>query len=227
MAARDSLPRWVAPAVALLTVALLAAMLLAIAPLREALGAALSGETDRMREDLRAIGVWGAVVLFLLVQVHTVVFYPSEIVLVVAGYVYGIPVGLALMVVAWGASGVCCWGLGRTLGRPVLHSVFGAERIGRLERLLERQGAFPLLAARLVPIVPHALTGYVAGALRVPLGRFAWTTVVGYLPLQTAVVVLGHRLEELSPTDPVLWGAVVAMLALLLASRPLLRRLEA
>jgi len=219
-------PRLIAPLVAAGTLVLLAALLLGVEPLREALQAAFRGDTGRMRDDLLALGLWGAVVLFLLVQVHTVVFYPAEIVLVVAGYVYGIPVGLALMVLAWATSGVCCWALGRAIGRPVLRAAFGASQIDALERLLDRQGAFPLLAARLIPVVPHALAGYVAGALRVPIGRFAWTTVVGYLPLQATVVVLGHRLDGLSPTDPLLWGAVAALLALLVASRPLLRRIE-
>ena len=76
-------------------------------------------------------------------------------------------------------------------------------------------GVTALLAARLVPIVPYSAVGYVAGAAQVPLWRFAWTTVVGSVPLCAAVVYLGHRLDSLSPTDP---GVLVAVGAFLLAA---------
>ena len=55
---------------------------------------------------------------------------------------------------------------------------------------------------RLVPIVPFSLFSYAAGSARVPAGRFAWTTAVGYLPITAVFAYLGSRLEELSPDDP-------------------------
>jgi len=48
-----------------------------------------------------------------------------------------------------------------------------------------------LLLARLVPFVPMSLVGYAAGAARVPLGRYTWTTVVGILPITAAATYLG------------------------------------
>ncbi|WP_320669399.1 TVP38/TMEM64 family protein [Patulibacter defluvii] len=219
-------PRWLVPLGTVVGTLLLLGGLLAIPALRDALGTALRGDTTQLRTDLRALGVGGALILFLLVQVHAVVFYPAEIVLAVAGFVYGWALGLGLMVVAWAVSAVLCWLLGRSIGRPVVRAAFGERRVDGLERLLARQGTFPLLAARLIPVVPYALAGYVAGALRVPLPRYAWTSVVGYLPLQAAVVLLGHRLDDLSPTDPLLWAAFAPLLILLVATRPLLRRIE-
>ena len=44
---------------------------------------------------------------------------------------------------------------------------------------------------RLVPIVPFSLFSYVAGAARVPFGRFMWTTAVGYIPITAVFVYLG------------------------------------
>ena len=53
-----------------------------------------------------------------------------------------------------------------------------------------------LLAMRLIPIIPFSLFSIVAGAARVPLPTFLWTTVVGYLPLTALFVYLGSQLEE-------------------------------
>ena len=68
---------------------------------------------------------------------------------------------------------------------------------------------------RLIPIVPFSLFSYVAGAAHVPLPRFVWTTVVGYIPLTAVFVYLGNRLEELSPTDPILWAGAAVLIALM------------
>jgi uncharacterized membrane protein YdjX (TVP38/TMEM64 family) len=83
-----------------------------------------------------------------------------------------------------------------------------------------------LLAARLVPVVPFSLTGYVAGAARVSLWRFSWTTVVGFLPLTLVFVLLGSRLEGLSLTDPLLYLALAPLGALLFLAKPLARRMR-
>jgi uncharacterized membrane protein YdjX (TVP38/TMEM64 family) len=131
-----------------------------------------------------------------------------------------------LMLVAWLMTGLLGFAVGRWIGGPAARRIFGEERLGRVERLLDRAGALPLLAVRLIPVVPFSLASSASGVLHVPIGRFAWTTVVGYIPLTCAVVLLGDRLEHLSASDPVLWAAVAGMLLLLVLARPLVRRLE-
>ena len=59
-------------------------------------------------------------------------------------------------------------------------------------------GVTLLLAARPIPIFPFSITGYAAGAARVGLWRFTWTTGVGYLPLTVAVAYLGSGAQSLS-----------------------------
>ncbi|MEV4419053.1 VTT domain-containing protein [Patulibacter sp. NPDC049589] len=228
MAARDRhlRPKVVAAAVAVLVTAVLVALVLFVPALNDALGHVLDGDTGALRDQLRDLGVAGALVLVALVLVHTVIPYPAELALAVAGYVYGFWIGVPLMLGAWLLTGLLGYALGRSLGRPAARGLLGADRVDRLAAMLEDAGAFPLLASRLVPVVPFTLASVVPGALRVPLPRFAWTTFVGYVPMTCIVVLLGGRLEHLSPTDPLLWLAVAAILAMLFAARPLLRRVE-
>ena len=70
---------------------------------------------------------------------------------------------------------------------------------------------------RLIPILPFSIVSYAAGAARVPLWRFVWTTAVGYLPITALAVYFGTRLEGLSLTDPLVLGSAAALLALLCA----------
>ncbi|MGO9957908.1 MAG: TVP38/TMEM64 family protein [Solirubrobacteraceae bacterium] len=99
------------------------------------------------------------------------------------------------------------------------------RRFDWLTSTIERGGVYLLLGGRLIPIVPFALIGYAAGATRISLSRFSWTTVVGYLPLTAAVAYLGSRAQTLSTNDPVLWIAVAVVVALFLGERLLRHRL--
>jgi uncharacterized membrane protein YdjX (TVP38/TMEM64 family) len=82
--------------------------------------------------------------------------------------------------------------------------------------VIERGGAPALLVSRLVPFVAYSLVGYLAGAARVPIWRSAWTSFVGILPVTAAPTYLGHALDDLSASDPLLWVAL-GVIALLMA----------
>ena len=116
--------------------------------------------------------------------------------------------------------------IGRRTARPIIAYFVGSKRLDRLERAVDNGGATLLLAARLVSIVPFSLFSIVAGAAAAPRLRFLWTTAVGYIPITAVAVYLGTTLEDLSPTDPRVWAAVVAVLVLLLLARQLKPLLE-
>jgi uncharacterized membrane protein YdjX (TVP38/TMEM64 family) len=198
-----------------------AAIVASVPELRHALSLALAGNLDGLRNQFRWLGAGGVALLLMLMLVHAVVFYPTELVTATAGLVYGFVPGLALVACGWLASGLLSYLLGRTVGKPLARVLFGRRRFEMLELAVQRGGTSLLLALRLVPIVPFALAGYVAGAVRVPVWRFAWTTLIGYLPQTALVAYLGSQSRSLSPSDPRLWAGVAAMLLLLAAARML------
>jgi uncharacterized membrane protein YdjX (TVP38/TMEM64 family) len=210
--------------VALGGIAVLAVLVLAIEPLRSGVSDAVTGDTGALREDLQGIGVSGAAIVLLLGLVHVVVWYPAEILNAAVGYVYGFWVAMPLIMVVWLVNAVVAYWIGRNAALPILYRFIGRDRLDRFERLAERGGVTLLLSMRLIPIVPFSLFSYAAGAAKVPLSRFVWTTVLGYIPLTVVFVYLGSQLEELSATDPFLWiGAAVLIALILLTAR--LRRL--
>jgi uncharacterized membrane protein YdjX (TVP38/TMEM64 family) len=195
-----------------------AAIALLFPSLREAVGDAIQGDTESVREDLgNSFG--GAVLVFWLAMVHVIVWYPAEILDAAAGYVFGFGFGFPLVLACWVISGLGAYAVGRHAARPLLYRIAGEERFLRVERLVERGGATFLLAARLIPIMPFSLMGYVCGAARVPLVRFTWTTAVGYAPITAYFTYLGSRLEGFSAEDPILWIGGIGILLCLLAFR--------
>jgi len=210
--------------VTLAGIAAMAAIVGAVDPLRESVMAAIQGDHDEVREQIDRLGVAGPLVILALCILHSVVFYPAEIVDAAAGFAYGFFPALALVMFGWILNGLACWAIGRSIARPLLDRWFGEARFERAERTIERGGPPLLLAMRLIPILPFSIVSYAAGAARVPLWRFLWTTVLGYLPITALSVYFGTRLEGLSLTDPLVLGTALALLALLGAGHWAMRR---
>jgi uncharacterized membrane protein YdjX (TVP38/TMEM64 family) len=214
---------WTGVAVTVGGILLGAAIALLIPSLREAVGDAIQGDTASVREDLgNSFG--GAVLVFWLAMVHVIVWYPAEILDAATGYVFEFGFGFPLVMACWVISGLAAYAVGRHAARPLLYRLAGEERFLRVERLIDRGGATFLVAARLIPIMPFSLLGYVCGAARVPLVRFTWTTAVGYAPITAYFTYLGSRLEGFSAEDPILWIGGVGILLCLLAFRFIIPR---
>ena len=205
----------------------LTGMLFAIDPIRDAVGAAFAGDLGEMREELDSLGAAAALVLLGIALVHAVVPFPAEFPTAAAGFVFGFAVGFPLMVLAWTLSCLVAYGLARGIGPPLLDRLAGRERMEATDRLIARGGWPILLAGRLIPVIPYNLVSYAAGATRVPLGRFAWTTAVGVMPLTALTALLGQRLQEPRFDDPVLWAILLGVIALVALARPVGRRLRA
>lgn len=205
-------------------IALLAGLVVAIPELRDAFGAAIRGDHEQVRAEIDSLGAWGPVLIVALALIHAVVFYPAEIVDAAAGYAYGFCPALLLVMTGWLLSGLLCFAVGRSVARPLLDRWLGEERFERIEAMIERGGATLLLSMRLIPILPFSLVSYAAGAARVPVWRFVWTTALGYLPITAIFVYFGTRLESISLTDPLVYGTAIALLALLVGGHWVLRR---
>jgi uncharacterized membrane protein YdjX (TVP38/TMEM64 family) len=190
------------------------ALVAAVPQLRHCVDLTLHGHFRGLRAYIQSLGAGGFALLLGLMLAHAIVFYPSEIVTATAGYVYGFAPGLAFVVVGWLLAALLSYALGVSVGRPLLRAVLG-QRFERLETGIDRGGVFLLLSARLIPVVPFAIVGYAAGATRVGVWRFSWTTVVGYLPLTTAVTYLGSHAQTLSTSDPLVWVSASALVAVI------------
>jgi uncharacterized membrane protein YdjX (TVP38/TMEM64 family) len=211
----------------LLALAAAAALIWTVEPLRTALTHVLHGDVDALQDQLQSLGAWGAFVVVALILAHAVVFFPAEIVNATAGLAFGFWVAFPIVLLSWVASGLLAYWLGRVAGRPLAVRLAGEKRVAQAEGLIDRSGAPALLLSRLVPFVPFSLVGYVAGAARVPVWRYAWTTFFGVMPITAAATYLGHALDDLSASDPLLWaaiGVIVVLGALTVHSARRLRR---
>ena len=213
----------------LLTVAAMALaglLVWTVDPLHTALSHVLHGDVDALKAQLESLGVLGALIVVALILLHAVVFFPAEIVNATAGLAFGFLVAFPIVLVSWVLSGLIAYWLGAIAGRPLAVRLAGEQRVAVAERLIERSGAPALLLARLVPFVPFSLVGYLAGAARVPLWRYTWTSFVGVAPITAAATYLGHALDNLSADDPLMWVAIGVLLLLGALTATAARRLR-
>ena len=210
----------------MLVTVVLTGALVAIAPIRDAVSAALGGDLSGMRDELDRLGAAAGLVLIGIALLHVVVPFPAEIPTAAAGFVLGFWVALPLMVFAWTVSCLAAYLLARIVGPPVLNRLAGAERMERTDELIARGGWKVLLLGRLIPIVPYNLVSFAAGATGVPPVRFTWTTAVGVIPLTALTALLGQRLQSPSFEDPVIWAVLAGVLVLVALARPVGRRLR-
>jgi uncharacterized membrane protein YdjX (TVP38/TMEM64 family) len=115
---------------------------------------------------------------------------------VVYGWLFGFWKALAMVELGLTAAAVVSFLCGRFLARDIVRRKW-RSRLRIASRRFMRDGAFYLLALRLSH-APFTLVNYGAGALKIPLSTFCWTTFVGILPGTIAFTFAGTRVPSLS-----------------------------
>lgn len=136
---------------------------------------------DRIRASLMDIrGIWWTplvlLVLYAIVAPTGISMFP----LTIAGAAFGPIAGsllntLGIVIGAWTAFAVA-----RSLGRDFVVRVTG-DRFRKAERLLNRQGIWPLIQIRFMPI-PYPVANFAAALSGVPAKRFMIASVIGLIP---------------------------------------------
>lgn len=186
---------------------------------------ALLQDEARLREAVRAFGLWGPMV-FIGVQFLQVVIFviPGDIVQITGGYIFGPGPGLLYSLIGIALGSSAAFFLGRTLGRPAVEALIRQERVKRLDQAISRgRGLAVLFLLFLLPGVPKDILCYISGLSLIPFPRFFLISISGRLPGLTLSTVFGSKLATRE------WGAVLAIAAvviiLLILSR-FLRALE-
>lgn len=126
----------------------------------------------------------------LLYAVVTLSPLPKSVFTLAAGAVFGVAVGLPVVVAGATGGAVLAYYLARLLGRDAVQRLTGVS-VARYDAWLARSGLQAVLVARLLPIIPFTVVNYLAGLTALRLRVLVLGTVVGILPATTAYVVLG------------------------------------
>ena len=148
-------------------------------------------QRDRLRTFAETMGWGGVLILFALAACVPMAFLPRLPFAVLFGMLYGVWKGVALASVA-GVAGAMLHYLLVTLmvsdsERAAYESMAWYQRIRKLPRPF-----WAITAIRLFPLSNFAVTNIGCALLRVPLGTYFWSAVIGMLPSTAAYVLIGQ-----------------------------------
>ncbi|MDF9816655.1 TVP38/TMEM64 family protein [Streptomyces sp. SPB162] len=162
-----------------------------------------------VRQWVDSLGMWGPVVFAVCYALAVTALLPGSVLTASAGALFGLPLGVAAVLVGATAGAALSFGLARWLGRPVVARYAGSGRLSRLDAYLTRRGFAAVLLVRLVPLFPFSVINYGAG---VRFSSYVTATVLGIIPGTVVYTGLGGSLGD--PGSLGLWIALSALLVL-------------
>jgi uncharacterized membrane protein YdjX (TVP38/TMEM64 family) len=163
----------------------------------------------------------GAPLLFLAFHIlASLLFVPRTLLALAAGVLFGTAGGIFWAGIGSVAGAAAGFLVARYLYSGLADVVRGSPFGFALERV-ERGGWRSVALLRLIPIMPHSVANYGLGLTRLPLGAYAFGSLIGQLPMTIAYVELGVAGERYLTGSagwvmPTLVGALAISLLLLL-----------
>lgn len=132
---------------------------------------------------------------------------------IIYGWLFGFWQGLVIVDCALTAAAVVTFLVSRALLRETVRSRF-VFVMNRLDKIIERDGAFYLFALRMMHS-PFTATNYAMGATCLDLKSFWWTTQLGLIPGSMVLVFAGTQIPTLEEVVQQGIGAVISTNVLL------------
>lgn len=144
--------------------------------------------------QIRSWGHWAALGSIILMVAHSFLPFPSEIITLANGMVFGPFWGSVITWVGAMLGAMSTFGLVRLLGRPFVHRMLSESQLRRLSEWSSRRGGMALLIGRLIPVIAFNLLNYSAALTDISWWTFIWATGLGILPLTILLNVFGDSM---------------------------------
>jgi uncharacterized membrane protein YdjX (TVP38/TMEM64 family) len=131
--------------------------------------------------------------------VATVLLIPGSILTLGAGFVFGLPIGVAVVSAGSVLGAVSAFLVGRFFARDwVAARIAGMPRFRALDRATRHEGFVIVLLARLSPLFPFNVINYGFGITSVRLRDYFLASWVGMLPATVLYVYFGSLAKSLA-----------------------------
>jgi len=137
---------------------------------------------------------YGPLIFIFIFALQPLVFFPSALMGIAGGYLYGPWWGWVYALAGANGAGLVSYLAGRCLGNSWLDDNAVSQLLARYSQPIRKNGFETILILHLI-FVPYDAVNYVAGLLRVPLKPYLLATCLGALPGLTSLVWLGASIE--------------------------------
>lgn len=172
---------------------------------------------DEFRAWILSFGGAG-IVVFIAIQILQVVVFvvPGEVVQIAGGFLYGTLWGTILSVIGITLGSLICFGLARLLGRQVIESIIGYQRVHKFDSFINTsRGETLLFLIFLIPGLPKDVLSYAAGLTPIRFGYFFFITLMARLPGIFLSAYWGANMAEKNYWAAIIIAVLAAVLFLL------------
>lgn len=146
--------------------------------------------------DWFLVAGWGPILFFLCFSLQPLVFFPSFIMSILAGLLYGPIWGMVFSVLGLNSAASVTYFTARFLGEDTIQAIKSNRWVQRYFDQLQSRTFETLLTLHLL-YVPFDLLNYLAGFMRLNWRTFAAATAIGTIPSGLAYVLFGNSLGSL------------------------------
>ena len=141
---------------------------------------------------------------------------------------FGLVVGLAVVLFASNVASVGCFLIARYVARDSVAALVGRrEEYKRIDALVAKRGAAAVALVRLIPLSPFEFVSYAFGLTAVPFRTYALWTAVGSFPGAVLYVFGSSTIIETAATGRVPAGLVAVFAAVLVVVVLIARKVAA
>jgi len=170
---------------------------------------------DWLRDLIAARPLLCAAAFFLLCMAATAACFPAAPVLgLAAGALFGLWLGMAIMLASWAAGSTIAFFNARFFLRDWVKRKF-SRRIAAIDHGFDAHGALYLLTVRLNPVVPYWLVNLAMGLTAMRPATYVGLTIPGLLPAAAIYVNAGTQLAAIRKPADILSPGLIATLLLL------------
>lgn len=142
----------------------------------------------------------------------------ASLLTVVAGYFYGTLVAFSVTLTVSTIGASLSFLTSRYVVGSIIQKVY-AQRLEKFNKKIESDGAYFLVAVRLIPIIPFVLVNVLSGITTIRLTTFIWTTFFGMIPVTLLFASSGSLFKELISVGQILsWKVVIIFMLMALGA---------
>ena len=127
-----------------------------------------------------------------------ILMIPVSVMMILAGFLFGLPRGVALVLLAYAVATPLAFLIARHLAHDwIKEKVLHRPRFAALDRAVHRNGFVAAMLARLAQVFPYNVLNYAFGLTSIRLSPYLAGTLVGSLPTVVLLVLLGSQATTL------------------------------
>lgn len=173
------------------------------------------GNRDAVTHTIRGLGIWGPVVLIILLILQTfLAFIPGQALMVTCGFVYGFLPGFLISWLGLVIGGQLAFELARRYGRNFAERWVSPHILNKWDKASEGQGSGFFTISLVLPIFPNDAMCYVAGLGKISTRQFSLANSFGRAIACLFTSIIGAYGNTLGLYEWLLIGLIVVLICI-------------